>query len=232
MKFENFELFPQVVTRYHYDDEKTLEIHEICKEIVEKIGPGDSNYNENNADPTLKHYYNNAASSILHTVPEFKEFKLWSEECARHFMTEVLDYIIDNDVPIITTDSWMNVAGERTGQLKHNHHNSLVSGTFYVYRSEWVHSGIEFYRPHVELYPRISHRTKSEHEDDQLNKYKRNLETLYPSTGDLLLWSSEMLHGYYGITNFMGDRTSISMNYLPQTVNNGKYSFTIKENGE
>ena len=26
MKFENFELFPQVVTRYHYDDEKTLEI--------------------------------------------------------------------------------------------------------------------------------------------------------------------------------------------------------------
>ena len=113
------------------------------------------------------------------------------EKCARHFMTEVLDYIIDNDVPIITTDSWMNVAGERTGQMKHNHHNSLVSGTFYVYRSEWVHSGIEFYRPHVELYPRISHRTKSEHEDDQINKYKRNLETLYPSTGDLLLWSSK-----------------------------------------
>ena len=101
MKFENFELFPQVVTRYQYDAEKTEAMYKICEEIVEKVGPGDSNYNENNYDPSLHHYYNNASSSILHAVPEFKEFRLWSEECARHFMTEVLDYIIDDDLSLI-----------------------------------------------------------------------------------------------------------------------------------
>ena len=232
MNSENFELFPQVVTRYHYDDEKTLDIQKICEEISEKIGPGDKNYNENYADPSLKHYYNQSTSSLLHEIPELKDFRLWTEECARHFMTEVLDYIIEDENVILTTDSWLNVAGERTNQMKHNHHNSLISGTFYVNRSEWVHAGIEFYRPNIELHPMIVHRNRTNHENDQSNKYRRNIETLYPSTGDLLLWSSEMLHGYYGITNFMGDRTSISMNYLPKTVNNGKYSFTVKENGE
>ena len=68
--------------------------------------------------------------------------------------------------------------------------------------------------------------------DDNSNKYTRYIETLYPSSGDLLLWSSEMLHGYNGMTNFWEKRTSISMNFLPKTIDNGKYSFTIKEHGE
>lgn len=229
MEFENFELFPKVVTIYKYDPDKVEKIKEICADIQQRITEGDKEYNTNHADSSLKHYYNDSWSSLLHEEKELIEFRLWAESCSRHFMTEVLDYEIEEDNQIITTDSWLNVCGERTHQVKHNHHNCIVSGTYYVDRQEWVHAGIEFYKPHIELVPVISQKRPR---DDNSNKYTRYIETLYPSSGDLLLWSSEMLHGYNGITNFWEGRTSISMNFLPQTIDNGKYSFTIKENGE
>lgn len=229
MNFENIELFPRVVTIYKYDREKIEKIKQTCLEIQEKITEGDKEFNKNFADNSLKHYYNDSWSSLLHEEKDLLEFKEWVESCAKHFMTEVLDYIIDDDIPVITTDSWLNVCGERSNQVKHNHNNCIVSGTYYVDRQEWVHSGIEFYKPHVELQPALAQKRPWE---DNSNKYTRYIETLYPSNGDLLLWSSEMLHGYNGITNFWKGRTSISMNFLPQTIDNGKYSFTIKENGE
>jgi uncharacterized protein (TIGR02466 family) len=229
MEFENFELFPKVVTIYKYDKEKIERIKEICNDVQERIKEGDKEFNVNFVDNSLKHYYNDSWSSLLHEEKELEEFRIWVEECAKHFMTQVLDYEIDEDIPVITTDSWLNVCGERTTQVKHNHNNCIVSGTYYVDRQEWVHAGIEFYRPHIELQPALSQKRPR---DDNSNKYTRYIETLYPSSGDLLLWSSEMIHGYNGITNFWEGRTSISMNFLPQVIDNGKYSFTIKENGE
>lgn len=229
MKFENFELFPKVVTIYSYDAEKIKIIQDICEKIKEEIKEADKNYNINGMDPSLKHYYNNSNSSILHEVKELEDFRLWTEECAKHFMTKVLDYEIEDNVKILTTDSWLNVCGERSTQVKHTHHNSLISGTYYVNRKEWVHAGIEFYRPHIELMPVIAQKRPWE---DNSNKYCRHIETLYPSTGDLLLWSSEMLHGYNGITNFWEGRTSLSMNFLPEIIDNGKYSFTVKQQGD
>lgn len=227
--FEVFDLFPKVVAIYNYDKKLIENVKNICLEVQKNISEGDKNYNKNGADPSLKHYYNDSNSSILHEIKELNDLKEWSTECARHFMTEILDYEIENSNPIIITDSWLNVCGERTTQVCHNHHNCIVSGTYYVNRQEWVHSGIEFYKPTIELYPVIAQKKPR---GDNFNKYTRYVETLYPSTGDLVLWSSEMNHGYNGITNFWEGRTTLSMNFLPKTIDNGKYSFTILENGE
>jgi len=226
MDHENFELFPTVVSRYHYDDDKLSAIHDLVKEIAEKHKEGSAEFSENVNDPSLIHYYNQSGLSVLHEYKELQEFKAWSQDCARHFMTEVLDYQIEEDNKILITDSWVNICGERAGQIDHNHHNCLVAGTFYVHREEWVHAGIEFYKQHIELLPVLAHKRPS---NDNSNKYTRRMETLYPSSGDLLLWSSELRHGYYGMTNFWAGRTSISMNFIPQTIDNGKYTFTIKE---
>ena len=229
MNFELFELFPKVVAIYKYDEEKHKTVVKICDEIKNNIKSGDSEYSKNQVDSSLTHYYNQSSSSLLYEISELKEFRNWCCESVKHFMTEVLDYIIEENNPIIVTDSWLNVCGERSHQVRHNHHNCLISGTYYVNRQEWVHAGIEFYKPNIELNPIMAH-TRTW--DDNSNKYCRYIETLYPSSGDLILWSSEMQHGYNGMTNFWEGRTSISMNFLPKTIDNGKYSFTIKEYGE
>jgi len=229
MDFELFELFPKVVAIYKYDQEKHQNIIDISNNIVKNIKSGNKEYSKNAVDNSLTHYYNQSTSSLLYECKELEDFRKWCCDSARHFMTEVLDYTVEDDNSVIVTDSWLNVCGERSHQIKHNHHNCLISGTYYVNRQEWVHAGIEFYKPNIELHPMLAH-TRTW--DDNSNKYTRYIETLYPSSGDLLLWSSEMLHGYNGMTNFWEGRTSISMNFLPKTIDNGKYSFTIKEYGE
>lgn len=226
MQHENFELFPTVVTRYAYDPEKIETIKEICKEIREKTPKDSPEYSTNINEQGLHHYFNQSGLSILHEIPELRELKEWSEECSRHFLTQVLDWKVEDDNKMLITDSWMNVCEERASQQDHNHHNCIVSGTYYVHREEWVHSGIEFYHQNIEMWPTIMLQRDW---DDNSNKYTRRVETLYPSSGDLILWSSNLRHGYYGMTNFWEGRTTISMNFLPQTIDNGKYTFTIKE---
>ena len=226
MQHENFELFPTVVTRYAYDPEKLETIKQICQDIRNNTSKDSPEYSKNINEEGLEHYYNQSGLSILHEVPELKELKEWSTECARHFATQILDWQIDDDNKMLITDSWMNVCAERAGQQDHNHHNCIVSGTFYVNREEWVHAGIEFYKQNIELWPQLM---PTRDWSDNSNKYTRRVESIYPSSGDLVLWSSELRHGYYGITNFWEGRTTISMNFLPQTIDNGKYTFTIKE---
>jgi len=227
---ELFELFPKVVAKYNYDQEKHQEIVQICENIRKEIGTDHPEYSSNSMDPQLKHYYNQSTSSLLYERPELEEFRKWCCDCAKHFMTKVLDYIIEEDNEILVTDSWLNWCSvERANQVRHNHHNCIVSGTYYVHRQEWVHAGIEFYRPNIELHPVMA---QKRHVNDNSNKYTTYLETLYPSSGNLILWSSELLHGYNGLTNFWDGRTSLSMNFLPHIIDNGKYSFTVKKYGE
>jgi len=226
MQYENFELFPTVVTRYSYDPDKIETIKEICKEIREKTPKDSPEYSTNINEQGLHHYFNQSGLSILHEIPELQELKEWSQDCARHFLTQVLDWKVEDDNKMLITDSWMNVCEERASQQDHNHHNCIVSGTYYVHREEWVHSGIEFYHQNIEMWPTLMLQRDW---NDNSNKYTRRVETLYPSSGDLILWSSNLRHGYYGMTNFWEGRTTISMNFLPQTIDNGKYTFTIKE---
>jgi len=226
MQYENFELFPTVVTRYSYDPDKIETIKEICKEIREKTPKDSPEYSTNINEQGLHHYFNQSGLSILHEISELQELREWSQDCARHFLTQVLDWKVEDDNKMLITDSWMNVCEERASQQDHNHHNCIVSGTYYVHREEWVHSGIEFYHQNIEMWPTLMLQRDW---DDNSNKYTRRVETLYPSSGDLILWSSNLRHGYYGMTNFWEGRTTISMNFLPQTIDNGKYTFTIKE---
>ncbi len=105
MNFENFELFPKVVTIYKYDQEKHQKIIDITNQIIENIKPGNSEYSKNAVDNSLTHYYNQSTSSLLYECEELEDFRKWCSDCAKHFMTEVLDYTIEENNSILVTDS-------------------------------------------------------------------------------------------------------------------------------
>ena len=224
---ELLEFFPEVVGVYTYDEEKHKVVKNICEDIKKKIGKGNAEFNLNQSDSSLSHYFNSSNSYLFDYTPEFKEFEEWTMDCAYHFMTKVHNYIIEEDNSVLITDAWMNVAGERTRQVEHNHHNSLMSGTYYVNKEDWVHEGLEFYKKRMENHPFIAHIRDYGNE----TKYTRNIETLQVKEGSLLLWASHLYHGYRGVLNIWPDRTTISMNFLPRRIDNGKYAFTIDKLG-
>ena len=61
--------------------------------------------------------------------PEFKEIKVWVEECAKDFLDNVLEMEYEE---FFLTESWLNISGKGGYQKIHNHSNSILSGVFYL----------------------------------------------------------------------------------------------------
>lgn len=228
MDCEILEFFPQVAGVYTFPEDKHKIVKEICIKIRETVKPGDPNYNQNWHSGDLFHYYNESNSNIFDYHPELKEFKEWIIDCATHFSTKVHNYVIQDENELLITDAWMNYCLERAEQFEHNHHNCLISGTYYVNLEQWVHAPLSFFKKETENHPYIAHAKNW----DSPNKYCRYVEDIRPSERNLLLWKSNLVHGYNGNLNMWAERTSISMNFMPKILDNGKYSFVVSPRGE
>lgn len=227
MDHEVIEFFPQVVGVYTYPEDKHDAVKVTCQKIRDTIKRGDPNFNQNAHSGDLFHYYNESNSNIYDFHPELEEHRKWVLECASHFFTKVHNYILD-DNNLIITDAWMNYCLERAEQPEHNHHNALISGTYYVNLEEWVHAPLQFMKREPECHPYIAHAK----DWNSPNKYSRYVEDIRPKERDLLLWKSHLIHGYNGNLNMWADRTTISMNFMPRILDNGKYSFVIQNRND
>tara|TARA_Y100000004_G_scaffold177484_1_gene219099 strand:+ start:2090 stop:2827 length:738 start_codon:yes stop_codon:yes gene_type:complete len=227
MKHELREFFPKVLGIYHPDGEfEHHTIKETCERIKQEIPEGHEEWSFNLFDTeNLCHYYNQSNSSILDVDPVFVPFEQWLKKCAHHFMTEIHNYVLPGGPDdLFVSDCWMNwCRKERAAQVKHNHNNSLISGTYYVSREDYVHAGLDFFQTCPDLHPSLTHMKQW----DNVTKYSRQTEQFYPSEGTLLLWSSELYHGYDGTVNLWDGRTTISMNFVPSVIDNGKYAYAI-----
>ena len=58
--------------------------------------------------------------------PEFKDIRIWVEECARDYLDDVLQMEYEE---FFLTESWLNISGRGGYQKIHNHSNSIISGT-------------------------------------------------------------------------------------------------------
>ena len=72
-------------------------------------------------------------------------------------MTEIHNYVLPGGPDdLFVSDCWMNwCRKERAAQVKHNHNNSLISGTYYVSREDYVHAGLTL--PNLSRFAPISH---------------------------------------------------------------------------
>ena len=120
--------------------------------------------------------------------PEFKEMKVWVEECAKDFLDNVLEMEYEE---FFLTESWLNISEKGGYQKIHNHSNSIISGVLYL-KSKPEHPPLEFNKQKMEFEPFIS---LTEH-------YKKGnpntAHTLaFPCTQNtMLVFNSHLYHGH------------------------------------
>ena len=151
--------------------------------------------------------------------PEFKDIKIWVEECAKDFLNDVLQMEYEE---FFLTESWLNISGKGGYQKIHNHSNSIISGTLYL-KSEKNHPPLEFKKQKMEFEPFIS---LTEH-------YKKGnpntSSTLaFPCTQDtMLVFNSYLYHGH-GASQVESERIGLAWNGLVNFVEKDKDLYRIR----
>ena len=151
--------------------------------------------------------------------PEFKEIKVWVEECAKDFLDNVLEMEYEE---FFLTESWLNISGKGGYQKVHNHSNSIISGTLYL-KSEENHPPLEFKKQKMEFEPFIS---LTEH-------YKKGnpntANTLaFPCTqNSMFVFNSYLYHGH-GASQIESERIGLAWNGLVNFVEKDKDIYRIK----
>ena len=151
--------------------------------------------------------------------PEFKDIRIWVEECARDYLDDVLQMEYEE---FFLTESWLNISGRGGYQKIHNHSNSIISGTLYL-KSEEKHPPLEFKKQKMEFEPFIS---LTEH-------YKKGnpntASTLaFPCTQDtMLVFNSYLYHGH-GESQVESERIGLAWNGLVNFVEKDKDLYRIR----
>jgi len=156
---------------------------------------------------------------------ELKDLKEWIIKCATIFITKKLGYQLKDDNPLLITKSWFNITGAQGRQQYHNHANAYISGTYYV-NQQPSHPPISFQD--------LRHRDAcidKQYLDMPRKKYNRYFKraTIIPTPGDVVLWESQVVHGYDSKPNQSGNRISVSFNLMPKEMSNNVYGFTLQD---
>ena len=151
--------------------------------------------------------------------PEFKEIRVWVENCAKDFLDNVLQMEYEE---FFLTESWLNISGKGGYQKVHNHSNSIISGTLYL-KSEENHPPLEFKKQKMEFEPFIS---LTEH-------YKKGnpntANTLaFPCTqNSMFVFNSYLYHGH-SASQIESERIGLAWNGLVNFVEKDKDLYRIK----
>ena len=222
------EAFPRPICKFTWDKVNHEKLKKECYEIIHN-----KNYEQKNTrNFNLTHHflfekeYNNSKikkNLQLLDNENFNEFKKWIEYNSVYFFTQVIGYDI-GEHGVVVTECWLNVCDSGGKQYYHSHSNAFISGTYYVNYKKNLHSPLLF-RSCSEYVdsktPILTLKTKNN------TKYNAVLCQFDYEEGDLLLWESDMIHGYDENEN--DDRISISFNVMPKYVSNGRYGFTVEK---
>ena len=151
--------------------------------------------------------------------PEFKEIKVWAEECAKDFLDNVLKMEYEE---FFLTESWMNISGKGGYQKIHNHANSIISGVLYL-KSKSEHPPLEFKKQKIEFEPFIS---LAEHY--KLGNPNTAHTLAFPCTQDtMIVFNSHLYHGH-SESAIEEERIGIAWNGLVNFVEKDKDIYRIQ----
>ena len=154
---------------------------------------------------------------------KYKKFREWIEEQGKGFVKDIMGHYLQDTM--IVTDSWVNICERGGNQHAHNHVNSLISGVYYVSKTD-SHSSTYFVRKEsmgainsaTATVPTMSIPFEQKTEFNQEGEMQVN-------EGDLVLFPSTVLHGYK--TNYEDDRVTIAMNLMPSVVCGWDYGWRV-----
>jgi uncharacterized protein (TIGR02466 family) len=175
---------------------------------------------KNIQDTRLRHYFDNTGQGVLaQKEPLLQELQSWILSCGHNFVTKVQGYQCDG---LQVISSWLNWAEVGAGQPPHTHENSWISGTYYLC-FEPGHAPIRFWRPGAQSQPNRPYLSLMRAE--QHTPFSSDEVAIAPEAGTLLLWPSQLLHGYNG--NALDGRLSLSFNLLPKRLLGTSYGLTL-----
>jgi len=152
--------------------------------------------------------------------PVFRQFNQFLVDCARHFNNHLQGFA---DREMFVTESWINMAQKGGKQLEHYHCNCWQSGTYYLSYNE-DHSPVVFKNPadanNQEPRPALSLPIDA----GIRSQYAHNTVAVKASEGSLVVWPSHLKH--FVPENPSDEvRISISMNFMPTAMLDGRYGF-------
>jgi len=212
------EIFPRVIGKYTLEKERHLQLKEQCFSLLDEL----QEFDKPNVENSQLHHYLNKENQNLFNHNQFKWFENWITEKSIDYIENILGYRLQEGV--IITDCWLNKCNAGGSQFHHIHTNSYISGTYYVNYVKGLHAPIGFknrdFNPENCVMQSIDIPVKMP------TKYNSWGAFINYDEGDLLLWQSNMSHGY--IDNKEDNRLSISFNVMPKYIHNQSYSFRIE----
>lgn len=214
------EVFPQAIGIYHMPKNGIDDVKEKSFAVIDQYNDDTdiSRMNGNSID--LQHFFNTGGQCLL-DEPGWDKFHSWIKECTLDYITNTLGYKCDS---VVVTDCWLNKCDYAGFQFMHCHSNSFISGTYYVNFETGKHPHLGFQFPGG--VPGAMSKPYLELTESKQTKYNSTGAILPNGEGDLLLWQSNLLHGYEN--SHADNRVSISFNVLPEVLDcRGTYSFKV-----
>jgi len=204
---QTYSIFPEPVSVFHYKENKS--VLEKVRDIIRLNPPSGQQ------DGRLW---------WMNDVLKQKSFEALHDfivESANCFAKEVVSHKHQN---YIVLDSWINLCEEGGFQYRHNHSNSVISGTYYVkfvpgnspitFQKQFTLDCMPF--PYLQIQKDYSN----------ITDYSQPAFSMHPNQGDLYLWNSHLPHGYP--EEHVGDRISISFNLMPQEFSSGIHQIRLE----
>ena len=214
------EIFPKVLGKYKLDHPQHLKLKEQCFKLLEKVDEEKYSFVNRSSDK-LKHFFNKSNQNLLY-LREFEWFEEWITEKSIDYIENTLGYYLKDGVMI--SDCWLNVCSKGGEQGFHCHSNSYISGTYYVNYTKRTHSPLCF--TNKDMNPENNITQHFEIPIEKPSKYNSKYAVMDHDEGDLLLWQSNLNHGYF--ENGENNRISISFNVMPKYIHNISYGFKIE----
>ena len=162
------------------------------------------------------HYFEEKLNALVQR--EFIELQNFILNCVDQYAKNILKL----PTSMIPAGSWVNKTNKGFSQKIHNHGNSYLSATYYIQYDPSIHSSINFYN-NKEQEAKLPYMYYKPTEFNEYNALGFSLSDL--KEGDLLIWPSHLEHGYD--ENLGDNRISLSLNFLPEYINNGSYPLKI-----
>jgi uncharacterized protein (TIGR02466 family) len=211
----HLELFPSVVAKYTHSDPES--IRKIFLNIIDRYPKDQIHYEEER----FQHYYNRGDLSEKQH-PELTEFMSWTRSCVSDYAEKFFGL---GDRKFVDLNVWLN-SNRGGSQVAHTHNNSLFSATYYVQLDPSKHVGLNFYNPKFSV---NANKAVIDIEPDMDNNhYSMPFYPAQVTQGELLIWPSQLLHGY-DQPEVDQARISVSMNFLPETIGGSLYGFKISK---
>jgi len=156
----------------------------------------------------ISHYFDHGKSLLEHLPDDY--FENWLKNQMLIYIQDVLGTRIDSELYI--SECWINSCHGGGSMNIHQHTNSYVSGCYYLQFDQVIHEPLHFYKDVSNSYPGISLPV------DNYNEYTTDVYTPQIIEGDMLLWQSNVKHGYSN--NSEDGRITICFNAIPTRLTN------------